>query len=258
MAENTRMKELFVEVKKNVGDIKKLYDEVQIQFERFGAVSDARFQTMEDLQSSTDGKLDQINEALSLLLRNTPQNSSHGAANSHKAPFQVRKFKLGLPRFDGKNVMEWIFRAEHFFDYYDTPDKDRLTITSVHLDQDVVPWFQMIQITHPFNSWIEFTRALELDFGPSIYDYPRASLFKLNQTGTVSDYYMQFTALANKVYGLSIDALVDCFISGLNPEIRRDVMIHTPITIVKDVSLAKVYEEKYNSTIDDNKLYDVF
>jgi hypothetical protein len=111
----------------------------------------------------------------------------------------------------------------------------------------------MIQRTHPFNSWVEFTRALELDFGPSIYDCPRASLFKLSQTGTVNDYYLQFTALANRVYGLSIDAMVDCFVSGLNPDIRRDVMIHTPITIVKVVSLAKVYVEKYNSTTKPQK-----
>ncbi|GAU45812.1 hypothetical protein TSUD_115000 [Trifolium subterraneum] len=244
MAENSRMKELSDEVKKNTADMKKLYDETQIQFEHFATVSDNRFKTMEDRHSSTDENLDRMNESLSMLLRKTSQNSSHGATNSYKAPFQVRNVKLDFPRFDGKNVMEWIFRAEQFFDYYDTPDKDRLTITAVHLDQDVVPWFQMIQRTNPFNSWVEFTRALELDFGPSIYDCPRASLFKLNQSGTVSDYYIQFTALANMVYGLSIDALVDCFISGINPEIRRDVMIHTPITIVKDVSLAKVYEEK--------------
>jgi hypothetical protein len=251
MAENNRMKELAVEVKKNADDIQKLYDEVQIQFERFGKVSDVRFQSMEDMKLATDGKLDKITETLSLLLLNNNNNSvssSHGGPNSNKPPFQVRNIKLDFPRFDGKNVMEWIFRAEQFFDYYGTPDKDRLTITSVHLDQDVVPWFQMIQRTHPFNSWVEFTRALELDFGPSIYDCPRASLFKLAQTGTVNDYYLKFTALANRVYGLSTDAMVDCFVSGLNPEIRRDVMIHTPVTIVKAVSLAKVYEEKYNST----------
>lgn len=128
-----------------------------------------------------------------------------------------------------------------------------MTITSVHLDQDMVPWFQMIQRTYPFNSWVEFTRALELDYGPSIYDCPRASLFKLNQSGTVNEYYLQFSALANRVYGLSNDALVDCFISGLNTEIRRDVMIHTPTSIVKVVSLAKVYEEKYNSTTKSQK-----
>ena len=70
--------------------------------------------------------------------------SPHGAASSQKSPFLVRNIKLKFPRFDGKNVLESIFCAEQFFDYYGTVDSERLTITSVHLDQDVVPWFQMM------------------------------------------------------------------------------------------------------------------
>jgi len=165
----------------------------------------------------------------------------------------VRNIKLEFPRFNGKNVLEWIFRAKQFFDYYGTPDSDPLTITSVHLDKEVVPWFQMMQRSHPFHSWVEFTRTLELDFGPSIYECPRATLFKLSQTGIVADYYLQFTSLANRVYGLSNDALIDCFINGLILEIKREVMIHSPISIFKVVSLAKVYEEKYTSTITPQK-----
>jgi hypothetical protein len=88
-----------------------------------------------------------------------------------------------------KNVLNWIFKAEQFFYYHNTPDADRLVISSVHLDHDVVPWFQMIQRSHPFRSWQEFTRALEMDFGPSAYDCPRAALFKLNQSSSVAEYY---------------------------------------------------------------------
>jgi hypothetical protein len=112
----------------------------------------------------------------------------------------------------------------------------------------------MVQRSNPFTSWRDFTRALELDFGPSIYDCPRATLFKLTQSGTVAEYYLQFTSLANRVYGLSNDALIDCFVSGLSADIRRDVLIHTPTSIVKDVSLAKIYEEKYLSTTKTQKI----
>jgi hypothetical protein len=77
--------------------------------------------------------------------------------------------------------------------------------------------------------------------------------FKLNQTGTVAEYYLQFTSLANRVYGLSNDALIDCFVSGLNADIRREVLIHTPTSLVKAFSLAKVYEEKYASSTKPQK-----
>lgn len=108
----------------------------------------------------------------------------------------MRPVKLDFPRFDGSNDIGWIFKAEQFFDYHHTTDNERLTIASVHLDHDIVPWFQMMQRNNQFQDWKSFTRALEQDFGPPPYDCPGASLFKLVQTGTVSEFYLEFTALA--------------------------------------------------------------
>ncbi|MCI12230.1 hypothetical protein A2U01_0033333, partial [Trifolium medium] len=142
-----------------------------------------------------------------------------------------------------------IFKAEQFFDYHNTPDEDRLIISSVHLDQDVVPWFQMIQRSNPFRSWQEFTSALEMDFGPSAYECPRAALFKLAQTNSVVEYYKEFNTLANRVQGVSTEAFLDCFLSGLQIDIRRDVIALTPSNLQKAFALAKLFEEKYTAQI---------
>lgn len=96
--------------------------------------------------------------------------------------------------------------------------------------------------------WKAFTRALEQDFGPSLYDYPRASLFKLVQTGTVNEFYLEFTALTNRSEGLTAEAVLDCFISGLQEDIRRDVRAMEPNTLVRTVALAKLFEEKYTTS----------
>jgi len=82
-------------------------------------------------------------------------------------------------------VLEWIFRAEQFFTFYNTPKEQRLTIAAVHMEAEVIPWFQMITMTNPFQSWIGFSRALELEFGPSPYECLRSTLFKLMQSGSV-------------------------------------------------------------------------
>lgn len=124
-------------------------------------------------------------------------------------------------------------------------DYDRLIIASVHLDQDMIPWFQMMQRANPFSFWHVFTRALELDFGPSIYECPRSTLFKLMQIGIVGEYYMDFTSLGSKVDGLSIDTLMDCFLSGLKVDICRDVQAMSPTTLAKAIALAKLFEERY-------------
>lgn len=81
---------------------------------------------------------------------NQYENNQVGSSNNTESqpptrqPFQVRNVKLDFSRFDGTNVLEWIFRAEQFFDYHNTPDVGRLTIASIHMDKEVVPWYQMM------------------------------------------------------------------------------------------------------------------
>ena len=138
---NTRMKELSADVKHNAETIQN----VQAQMSRLEFTNKSLLDRLEGMQQSNDSKFNFISSALDSLIQNkTIPVSPHGAASSQKSPFQVRNIKLEFPRFDGKNVLEWIFCAEQFFDYYGTVDSKRLTITSVHLDQDVVPWFQMM------------------------------------------------------------------------------------------------------------------
>ena len=65
------------------------------------------------------------------------------------------------------------------------------------------------------------------------------------QSGSVQDYYREFTALANCVQGITANALLDCFLSGLKIDIRRDVIAQNPTSLLHAVSLAKLFEEKY-------------
>ena len=119
-------------------------------------------------------------------------------------------------------------------------------MASIHFEKEVVPWFQMMQRTFPVHSWQMLTRALESQFGPSAFDCPRSELFKLVQTGSVHQYYMEFSALANRTYGVSADAILDCFVGGLKPELRREVIAQNPLNLVRAFALAKLFEDKYD------------
>jgi hypothetical protein len=156
--------------------------------------------------------------------------------------------KLEFPCFDGSHTLEWLFQANQFFEYYATADPEPLTIASVHFDQTVVPWYQMLQRARPFLSWQDLSRVIELEFGPSEFERPRASLLKLQQTGSVDDYYLEFTALANRSTGLTNEALLDCFISGLQKELQREVISQTPGTVIQAVAIARLYEDKFHPT----------
>ncbi|XP_072066649.1 uncharacterized protein [Arachis hypogaea] len=105
----------------------------------------------------------------------------------------------------------------------------------------------MSQRSVRFRSWNQLKRAIELKFGPSLYESPRKLLFKLQQLGMVSDYYSEFIALANRTQIDPPDALEDCFISGLKSDIRREVKAQCPPSLMRAVTLARLYEDKFSS-----------
>lgn len=140
------------------------------------------------------------------------------------SPPQMRSIRLDFPKFDGSDPLNWLFRAEQFFAYYATPYAQRLTIVAVHFKGSVVSCFHMLVKANQLSSWADLAWVVEEQFGPSQFDCPRAQLFKLTQSGSVAIFYGQFIILANRVDGLSDDALLDCFISGLRDHIQRDVI----------------------------------
>jgi len=61
----------------------------------------------------------------------------------------------------------------------------------------------------------------------------------------VADYYASFTELANQSYGLDDFVLLDCFIGGLIPELKREVISRAPHSLLHAVSFAKLFEKKF-------------
>ena len=102
-----------------------------------------------------------------------------------------------LPRFDGSNALGWIFYVDQYFDFYQIPEDEQIGIAGMHLVGPVIPWFQMTQRSLPFRSWAQLKRAIKLEFRPSLFESPRESLFKLQQQGSIADYYTEFITLAN-------------------------------------------------------------
>ncbi|MCI28480.1 hypothetical protein A2U01_0049681, partial [Trifolium medium] len=94
-------------------------------------------------------------------------------------------------------------------------------------------------------TWTTFLHALETRFAPSQYEDPKGALFKLSQTASVKEYQAQFETLANRIVGLPPSCYLSCFVSGLKPAIRREVLAFQPVTLTQAISLAKLQEEKF-------------
>ena len=60
----------------------------------------------------------------------------------------------------------------------------------------------------------------------------------------MTQYLSEFEELANRTIGLPPPFLLSCFVSGLTPEIRREVQALQPLTLVQAAVLARLQEEK--------------
>ena len=244
MADNTRMKTM-------EADIKKLF----IMFET--SMEEQRVERAR-VTEATDLKMAAIQNSIAQLLTHSqtgvahyasPQGSYIGNYPSHGfRPPPFRRTHFDLPKFDGSDVLSWIFSVDQYFDFYRVLEEEQIPIAAMHLTGMVVPWFQMSQRSLPFRSWAEMKRAMEIEFGPSLFESPMELLFKLQQQGSVAEYYTNFVTLANRTNINPPDALRDCFISGLRADIRREVKAQCPPSLTRAVSLARLYEDKFSTT----------
>ncbi|XP_019459949.1 PREDICTED: uncharacterized protein LOC109359708 [Lupinus angustifolius] len=149
-----------------------------------------------------------------------------------------------LNPFDGSEPLDWLFQAEQFFQLYQVPPDQRLHIISFYMKGEALSWFKWAFHNATFLDWDNFTRCLESIFGPSCYENHQAELFKLRQTGSVAEYQRQFEKLCNRIWGLSPEIILNCFLSGLIPEIRRELAVLRPTHIADALGLAKLVESK--------------
>ncbi|GJT99429.1 ty3-gypsy retrotransposon protein [Tanacetum coccineum] len=157
---------------------------------------------------------------------------------------QPRPPKIFLPNFDGSNPLDWIFQANNYFEYYSILPAQRVALTAFYFTGDALSWYKHLAHNHLLGTWEEFSRALQLRFGPSTYENHQATLFKLKQTSTVSAYQTEFERISNFVNGLSPEALLNCFISGLRADIQNEIAIHHPTSLQQAYGLAKLIKDK--------------
>jgi hypothetical protein len=157
--------------------------------------------------------------------------------------FQTRSMKFDFPRFNEEDLETWSCHAGQFFDYYGTPDRQRLSISSFHMEGKTLIWFQELKASGGLSTWGEFLRSLKIRFGKGSYDDPMEDLTKLKQIGMLEEYKTQFDHLASKVHGLPESHKLSMFLRGLKDKIRLPVHMFNPKSLIDAYSLACIQEE---------------
>lgn len=157
---------------------------------------------------------------------------------------------LEFPKFNGTDPSGWIYKAQKFFLYYQTPPQHKLLISSIYMEGRALAWYMLMENSKELTSWEAFTRALEIRFGLSPYNYdpcycdPVEALIKLTQTSSVEKFQSHFERLANRTKGLPAAFMISCFINGLREEIGVTVKMFKPTTLSCAFELARMQEEE--------------
>lgn len=161
------------------------------------------------------------------------QTSSNPHTKEHqvipqKGEIHPRARRLDFLAFHDEDPLDWLYKVNPFFTFYNTLQQHRMRLVSFHIEGKALVWFQDLDESRGLTSWEEFVEALLVRFGPSSYNDPMEQLTRLRQVGTVEEYKANYEILSNRLRGLSEQYKLSYFLSGLRDDIRLLVRMFNP------------------------------
>ena len=86
---------------------------------------------------------------------------------------------LEFPRFFGEDPVSWVYKANQYFKYYNTPIGEKLILASFHMEGEALIWFQDSEEEEIFVDWESLVQALHIKFGATTYDDPMETMTRL-------------------------------------------------------------------------------
>ncbi|XP_042018949.1 uncharacterized protein LOC121766761 [Salvia splendens] len=160
------------------------------------------------------------------------QNMSGGRTDRPK------DLSMKAPRFDGSDATNWISRVEYYFDHLQMPDYERLHYVVMLFQPPAAEWIFNYRENNPVVTWQEFLGDVRHRFDPQSFRNCIGPLSKLVQTGSVAEYHDAFERYLNRVRGLSEEALIPIFITGLKEPIQEKVELQQPGSLAETMALA--------------------
>nr|GMD63279.1 Transposon Ty3-G Gag-Pol polyprotein [Ipomoea batatas] len=230
--------------------------DIQDQLDKHAFTTQQYVQRTNDTFQQIFGTMERLERLVTGLVAARPPSPSEGILGRAPAPLQqvppiiqatqgpprFHSMKLELPKFDGSNPSGWLFRATEYFEFHDTPDAQRVRISSFTMKGKASEWYQWMKRNELLTTWENFQRQVELRFGPSRFEDYQGKLSKLLQRTTVTEYQSEFEYLMNKVTGISESILISMFIAGLKSHIRRELQRARPTSLMETFALAREYE----------------
>jgi hypothetical protein len=150
--------------------------------------------------------------------------------------------KVDFPRFNGKNIRDWLYKCDQFFLLDATPANSMVRLASIHLDDLALQWHMnyMRQKFNIYPTWEQYVADITARFGDAFED-PLSSLLQVKHSGKVQDYIDQFELALTQVNLLPEHSL-SIFLAGLEYHTQMHVRMFSPSSIAHAANLAKLHE----------------
>ena len=154
---------------------------------------------------------------------------------------------LEIPLFDGSKPRWWICRCERFFQLYNVPEVQRITMVAVYLNDAADSWYQgWIKARVVEARWNELAEELYVRFGEKNMSNVIEEFKMMKQTGTVTDYLDKFKELRALIWNaqpyLTKQYFISNFVSGLKGELQSMVKMMLPTIMRQATEKAKLQE----------------
>ncbi|XP_061373231.1 uncharacterized protein LOC133315594 [Gastrolobium bilobum] len=157
----------------------------------------------------------------------------------------LKSVRMELPIFNGTDPNGWIFRTELYFGLQQVPENIKVRLAGMKMEGLASPWFQWLFSGGSIHTWEDLKIAVRQRFGGTAYQDLRGVLSKLVQEGALSEYIRNFEALINQVTEFSDEVLMCFFVSGLLPDLRRAIQLHSPTSLHQAMQLAITYDAHF-------------
>ena len=107
--------------------------------------------------------MNEMNQQLAILVQRH-NGSDPGGLSQSSAQDEHRHFnsstmamtcpvRLEFPRFSGEGPARWVYKANQYFKYYNTPIAEKLMLASFHMEGEALVWFQDSEEVGLFANW---------------------------------------------------------------------------------------------------------
>lgn len=214
--------------------------------DRFNQLQIQRNADMDEIRNLIRQQIDQGSPTSNF--RQGSNNNRNNNQNNNQNGYATRISKVEFPRFNGKNVREWLYKCDQFFLLDETPPPSMVRLASIHLDGLALQWHlnYMRQKFDIYPPWQQYVADVTTRFG-DVYEDPLSSLLKVKHIGKAQDYVDQFELALTQV-NLIPEHSLSIFLAGLDHNTQMHVRMFNPTTIAHAANLAKLHEASLSST----------